>query len=589
MNGVMRRLPFLVCAVLLLSAGSGAARSESATVGVYKSGTTFSASAAAPAGAGSSVSLAMPIGGVDDATLLVRGAQRVSLSAPTLGAPLRLSFFFAHYVSVDGKAVPDALMPWDGSQRATEHANQPLWLQVTVPYGTAPGTYHGSVVVGADGTRSVVSIAVTVAPVTIPRENQAAGSLLTAFNFSPQSYANKAAGLYGVSPDSTLPGLFSFLASYRLSPNSWGYGNPKVASGYTSDRRWWLAKTSQMVAAAGQPGQFASMWIPISNNRWSPSTYVGGRSPYKPQGWCSYLRSVHEFWQRHGWVGAYPYLYGMDEPGATQFRTVAKQAKVTHSCFPGSHVLVTGKPTARNHFLWNGGKDDVDAWVVLAEPLLRRVHEPVPVAARHHPRHPGVAADQRRAASPQADLDLHVRRRLPLDPRLHGHRARLRPAGLRRLGGVRGHQRTAVRAGDDHLLEGQPARLERQGQGLVRPHLPGQERPDRERPARNAARGDRGLGDPERRPAQAWRRGGAEAPLRPLLDHCEGRQARLHHRLPDQDFDAVLVADVLAQRGHVAHSRADARRGAACRVLAGRRSHACGLAPAESGRTAGMK
>jgi hypothetical protein len=121
-----------------------------------------------------------------------------------------------------------------------------------------------------------------------------------------------------------------------------------------------------MVAAAGQPGQFASMWIPISNNRWSPSTYVGGRSPYKPQAWCSYLRSVHEFWQRHGWAGAYPYLYGMDEPGATQFRTVAKQAKVTHSCFPGSHVLITGKPTAKNHFLWNGGKDDVDAWVVLA-------------------------------------------------------------------------------------------------------------------------------------------------------------------------------------------------------------------------------
>jgi hypothetical protein len=29
-------------------------------------------------------------------------------------------------------------------------------------------------------------------------------------------------------------------------------------------------------------------------------------------------------------------------------------------------VLVTGKPTAQNRFLWNGGKDDVDVWVVLA-------------------------------------------------------------------------------------------------------------------------------------------------------------------------------------------------------------------------------
>lgn len=222
MKGVVRRLVLLVFVVLALSAGSGAARSLSATVSVYPSGTTFSASAAAPAHAASSVSLVMPIGGVDDATLLVRGAQKVAISSPAIDAPLQLNLFFAHYVSVAGKPVPDALLPWDGSQRATEHTNQPVWLQVTIPYGTAPGTYQGSIVVVADGSRTSVPIAVTVSPVTLPKQSQVAGSLLTAFNFSPQSYANKAAGLYGVSPESTLPGLFSFLASYRLSPNSWG-------------------------------------------------------------------------------------------------------------------------------------------------------------------------------------------------------------------------------------------------------------------------------------------------------------------------------------------------------------------------------
>jgi Glycoside hydrolase 123, catalytic domain len=366
MNGGMRRLVSLVFVVLALSAGSSAARSTSATVGVFPSGTTFSATGAAPARAASSVSLAMPIGAVDDATLLVRGAQTVSIVTPQVASPLQLKLFFAHYVSVDGKAVPDALLPWDGSQRATEHTNQPLWVQVTAPYGTPPGSYSGSLLVVADGTRTPVPISVTVSPVTLPRPNQVSGSLLTAFNFSPQSYSNKVAALYGVSPDSTLPGLFSFLASYRLSPNSWGYGNPKAASGYTSDRRWWLDKSAQMVAAAEQPSQFASMWIPISNNRWSPSTYVGGKSPYKPQTWCGYLRSVHAFWQKHGWLDSFPYLYGMDEPGASRFRTVGRQAKVTHSCFPGSHVLVTGKPTVQNRFLWNGGKDDVDVWVVLA-------------------------------------------------------------------------------------------------------------------------------------------------------------------------------------------------------------------------------
>ena len=101
---------FLVLVVVLgvsaLSAGSGAARTQAATVGVYPSGTAFGASSTAPAHAASSVSLAMPIGGVDDATVLVRGAQRVAIQSLAIAAPLQLKFFFAHYVSVNGKAVP---------------------------------------------------------------------------------------------------------------------------------------------------------------------------------------------------------------------------------------------------------------------------------------------------------------------------------------------------------------------------------------------------------------------------------------------------------------------------------------------------
>src|ERR1700751_3109329 len=90
MFGGMRRLVFLVFLVLALSAGSSAARSTSATVGVFPSGTTFSASGPAPAPAASSVSPAMPIGGVDDATLLVRGAQKVSIVTPAIAPPLQL-------------------------------------------------------------------------------------------------------------------------------------------------------------------------------------------------------------------------------------------------------------------------------------------------------------------------------------------------------------------------------------------------------------------------------------------------------------------------------------------------------------------
>ena len=69
-----------------------------------------------------------------------------------------LHLLFAHYVSVNGKLVPDVLEPWDGSQRSTEETNQPIWVQITVPQGTAPGNYVGSVSLVADGTPTVIPI-----------------------------------------------------------------------------------------------------------------------------------------------------------------------------------------------------------------------------------------------------------------------------------------------------------------------------------------------------------------------------------------------------------------------------------------------
>jgi hypothetical protein len=308
--------------------------------------------------------------------------------------------------------------------------------------------------------------------VTLRRQNEVAGSLLTAFNFAPQSISNKAAeplrrlARVDAAGALQLPRLLPDLAEQL------GVRQSRTRpSGYPNDRRWWLDKTGQMIAAAGQPAQFASMWIPISNNRWSPSTYVGGRRRYKPQDWCSYLRSVHGFWEQHGWLGAYPYLYGMDEPGASRFRVVESQAKATHSCFAGGHVLVTGKPTAQNRFLWNGGKDDVDAWVVLASRYYGQYTNP-PLSRRgiSHARQE-LDADQRGAAPPQADLDVHVRRRVPPQPRelraFTSHRAASDAAGvsgiggwgggLRGLGGLRGdHPGFCIGQGTTDLCEGQP-------------------------------------------------------------------------------------------------------------------------------------
>jgi hypothetical protein len=56
----------------------------------------------------------------------------------------------------------------------------------------------------------------------------------------------------------------------------------------------------------------------------------------------------------------------MDEPGPKLFQVVRQQATAVHTCWPGSHILVTGRPSSDNRSLWDGGSDDVDAWSVLA-------------------------------------------------------------------------------------------------------------------------------------------------------------------------------------------------------------------------------
>jgi Glycoside hydrolase 123, catalytic domain len=373
-NNTVRGIAVLgaLTAAVMLVAGSAGAKTRAAkgvTVGVYPPATSIRATGAVPGSPASLVSLDAAIGEQEDSVVVVGGAQQVQILDPQIDSPLRLDLFFAHYVSFDGTLVPDALLPWDGSARPTEQPNQPLWLRVTVPPGTPAGNYTGRITVAADGVSKQVPIIVKVFPVTLPAPNQVDGSLLTSFHVAAQSYGNMVSKLNGYTLSSqmqgTAPTLYSFLASYRISPSSWGYGSPGERSGYATNKRWWQDSASNMVAEVGDRA-FAAMSIPVSNNRTAPANYIAGLSPNAPQTWCSYLQSVHSFWQQHGWLDSYPYLYGMDEPGLAGFKVVAQQAKAVHACFPGGHVIVTGNPSLDNRFLWNGGSDDVDVWVVLA-------------------------------------------------------------------------------------------------------------------------------------------------------------------------------------------------------------------------------
>jgi hypothetical protein len=362
--------PVAVLAAAGLVAAGAAARPTGIAVAVYPSATSLTASGALPAGGASTVSLNVPIASQDDALVVVGGAHQVALQAPASVGPLPLKLMFAHYVDFGGALRPDALLPWDGSPRPAERRNQPLWVQITVPAGTAPGTYSDRLVVTTDGQQKTIPISVHVFDVTLPPANRPDGNVIAAFHLSAETYVNTVGRLNGFTRSEQYravnPSLFAFLAQYRISPLSWGYGEPRTPTGYAHDSRWWRDSLGNMTAEVGG-GAFPALRLPISNNRTAPHNYIAGLSPADPQGWCPYLKSVHEFWQQQNWLGAFPFLYGQDEPGAAGFRLVGRQAAALHACFPGGKLLVTGNPVPTNRYLWDGrGGDDVDTWAVLA-------------------------------------------------------------------------------------------------------------------------------------------------------------------------------------------------------------------------------
>ena len=345
---------------------------------------SIAASGALPAG-GRSVVLNEPVGGDGAGMIVVEGARRVQASVSGLQR-LQVQLRFWHFVDFGGRLVPDALLPWDGGVRPTEEPNQPLSIEVSVPYGTRPGSYRGAVRVAADARSFTVPVQVTIYPVQLPRPGQVAGSLPAVFGIGPQAYVNRAIQLYhlaGQQIRAANDALFSLLSAYRLSPDSWGYGIPNNPAGYTAApdaAHWWLDKPGFMLSEVAHP--FSMLWIPLSNNRAGAADDIAHLSPDAPQTWCGYLQSVRRFWAAHGLLatGAIPYVYPYDEPGYTQTDLLARQASVVHRCFAGAKVLVTANPspapaelrtlehtgTTGNTRLYDGkGSDDIDIWSVV--------------------------------------------------------------------------------------------------------------------------------------------------------------------------------------------------------------------------------
>jgi hypothetical protein len=373
----MARAPAVVVALLALAAGIAAAAAAAPPVAsggavlAYPSSRTVTGRGL-PDGGARELHLAAGRGEREGAWLVAKGGGPIQakVDAGSLG-PLGLELAWGHFVQVGDSAVPDALLPWSGDPRPAERPAQPLYVRVVVPRTAAPGTYRATVSVTVGVTTTAVPIDVRVFPFAQPAPGE--GSLLTSFHVSPTTYVNTVARVYGLGSTAQRraanAALFRFLAAYGISPSSWGFGEPRSASGYASSPKWWLDSATNMRDAVGA-GPFAAMRIPISSNRTGSGHWIAGLSPSEPERWCDYLRSVRGFWAENGWLThSVPLLYAQDEPGPSGQRLVARQSKTLHQCWPGARSMMTGtpSPTGANRFLYDGRDgDDLDVWVVLS-------------------------------------------------------------------------------------------------------------------------------------------------------------------------------------------------------------------------------
>src|ERR671915_294107 len=126
-----------VCAVLCGFAALGLVPDGSAAVVAYPSSQSIFATGPLPPAGAKELSYNVAIGEREGALLVVTASSTISVSvAQPSGVSVRL--YFAHFVAAGGRLVPDALEPWDGIERGTEKANQPVLVQVEVPYGARP-------------------------------------------------------------------------------------------------------------------------------------------------------------------------------------------------------------------------------------------------------------------------------------------------------------------------------------------------------------------------------------------------------------------------------------------------------------------
>ena len=119
-----------------------------------------------------------------DALLTARASALVSRSGAVIPASA-VQLSQVTWVFRDGEELPDLLEPWSAPVPARPGENVLVWVEVAVPRGAAPGTYHGELSLQSAGASRELPIELQVLPFALPRKP----GLATSFGVGARSGA----------------------------------------------------------------------------------------------------------------------------------------------------------------------------------------------------------------------------------------------------------------------------------------------------------------------------------------------------------------------------------------------------------------
>jgi hypothetical protein len=261
---------------------------------------------------------------------------------------------------------------------------------VDVPRGAGPGTYHGEIVVedesGNAAARQPFDLQVSsvqALPLSDKRAFKAIGGFSTGWYLKYAGTENPQRD-NGAQLLRLYDNLTSFFAQHGITPTGWDYGRPD-RNGHYADGScatcWWR---SPDFVDTYQAQEWPAKVLPSRGDRFTLER------DWQKHG-QSYLKNVGGYWKAHDWVGDNTYLWVWDEPGNKQeTNEIPAIDKLVHANAPGVKAFATAFPydttpdrrlckkfgdrscrifpgqKTSNKVLWDGGPDDLDAWLIAA-------------------------------------------------------------------------------------------------------------------------------------------------------------------------------------------------------------------------------